>query len=1356
CKQWMADRACYSRVTFLTADDVNDVEEPPVVRLKTGWEDSSKLSDSGSDDGAELTLTWQEPDPVNDVLAEMPGLRVAGRDMPVRMAEVFAGCGALSKEMSRRGFVTKAVDFLLGGPEHDMSNDGVCQTLGDEFLKYTYVHFAPPCNTFSAARYPKLRTKQYPLGLPEHQDDPQLRLANKIIENMSKMAKRLADNYVIVSIENPRSSVLWHHPKIVALQAQARAHGFWDTVDLDYCQFGMEYKKATRLLTVQHNRFPEEEGPSFLSCLAKNVCKTISKMGKRASGGGGNVSARSAKKAKSEDGIGELVDKERDTIAHLPWWDDVMKSLDEMMVSHDGLPNFFMARFPDLDSRKEFAQELSQAFPLPDGECLSNDFTPGIKTWAIWQGCFHIQGGNKGVVISEYMKNLVMLILTQGCKTDATRTPGVEFPVLQPLVPAYFEVEWKTASIVPKTYECQGLAFTKGWTRSLGFLTAAYLILKHELVEFYQKSLPNQYRSFCVLKGLVPENARSELDCITANRDLTMASVQTRSKPNAFNALHQLQRRLKHGETVEQVIGHMETGKSLKSIFGLSGAEGAAVFNLVHHLPTACKNIYERGVAEFGIVKGPITHAGLGCHAMRVNFAPDLIASDWSANMKNTQSSLLLVAERIVGDFKALPPGLRKSAGAPEVQRLTRIARAWEICLNKFSGLVPHKTMVEELPILKDMFAKRVFDDWLHNLTEECPAEINLGSVPEFHKVLCKHQSSIEKEAVERAKSLQLQVQTATFQKMEDDLERDTKALKEWSAQELQRKQSWNSIVLTHKRRRYVKGLAAVRDFASTSLRVKTVEVPALEMEIASFRSSADTVHSVPLEKRLLLMVLDFTAPPSLSEIDALVQAGCNVLHQDIRNAMLVLFPQKYSGQSSKANLAAARRIEDMLLKCNANIDCDIALHYTVEGMHANDRRQLGARARLVYSDSLAGDSPWMNGLGARGKVSEIPLIRIKEMKRLCQPGAVGDIVESWNLSPAERVQQKGPKAVLKIVQVLLDGMTGLGPDHRLDLVELQLGGVPDWVEGSWQMKSTWASQPDKPQVAYGGFCRDMAIYKSIQGHLEATLMQEWWELQHVAGPPEPTDSAPVDKPVLSLASWDGESPSLSDIVLSKFDNDETYSSKWNAKVSEFREFVASTVAPLLEASVSSDTGGATPKGGSGGPDMSVAPYVPCTPEVTLPAIPISEMRLPDVLFTVKAVPKLPALHIMKDYTVFMSLDMDGVHKNTSTLSIGPCELLGFNIGDIQSSDATVDLENVIQWKCSSDVEKVAVQLDDPSSTRELMTIAEVRFKAFQKNLPDLGPKLDGNVIYTPQALSDSQLAGGVLKRAAAGAAFLV
>ena len=174
------------------------------------------------------------------------------------------------------------------------------------------------------------------------------------------------------------------------------------------------------------------------------------------------------------------------------------------------------------------------------------------------------------------------------------------------------------------------------------------------------------------------------------------------------------------------------------------------------------------------------------------------------------------------------------------------------------------------------------------------------------------------------------------------------------------------------------------------------------------------------------MLILDLTAPPGLVEIDNLVQIGCNLLHQDAHNAMLVIYPQRYSGQSSKANLTAARRIEDMLLKCNANIDCEISLHFTIDGMHSNDKRNLGNRARLVYSEALSdptgGDtSPFLAGAAARGKISEIPLLRVKEMKRLVQPGSVQDNVVSWNLSPAERCQQKGPKAAMKIEDALLD-----------------------------------------------------------------------------------------------------------------------------------------------------------------------------------------------------------------------------------------------------------------------------------------------------------------------------------------------
>lgn len=126
----------------------------------------------------------------------------------------------------------------------------------------------------------------------------------------------------------------------------------------------------------------------------------------------------------------------------------------------------------------------------------------------------------------------------------------------------------------------------------------------------------------------------------------------------------------------------------------------------------------------------------------------------------------------------------------------------------------------------------------------------------------------LPQEAVERAKNLALQVQTATFQKMEDDLQRDTKALKDWSIQEAERKRSWHSLFLTHKRKRYVKGLQAVRDLCSSSFRIKNVDVAAAEMELASFRCAADSSTQVQPEKKLfgnhLSVLFSFKCTPCL------------------------------------------------------------------------------------------------------------------------------------------------------------------------------------------------------------------------------------------------------------------------------------------------------------------------------------------------------------------------------------------------------------------------------------------------------------------------------------------------------------
>ena len=192
-------------------------------------------------------------------------------------------------------------------------------------------------------------------------------------------------------------------------------------------------------------------------------------------------------------------------------------------------------------------------------------------------------------------------------------------------------------------------------------------------------------------------------------------------------------------------MSQLQSAKSLKAIFGLSQAEGAAVQNLVSYLPATVKDIFALAVSEFGMVRGPITHSGIGCQAFRLGAEPEVLAPEWAQRLKNTTSSLVLAATRLVEDFRAAPVGLRKPAGAVEVQRMCRITRCWEIVLEKFSSQLPQKSIEAELPKLKLLFEKKIFDQWLFTLTEECPAEIPLSAVPEIQKLLVEHQSSIEK-----------------------------------------------------------------------------------------------------------------------------------------------------------------------------------------------------------------------------------------------------------------------------------------------------------------------------------------------------------------------------------------------------------------------------------------------------------------------------------------------------------------------------------------------------------------------------------------------------------------------------------
>ena len=95
-------------------------------------------------------------------------------------------------------------------------------------------------------------------------------------------------------------------------------------------------------------------------------------------------------------------------------------------------------------------------------------------------------------------------------------------------------------------------------------------------------------------------------------------------------------------------------------------------------------------------------------------------------------------------------------------------------------------------------------------------------------------------EAFQKSKALHLQVQTATFQKLVSDLEQDTEALTKWVDAETKRKSSWHGMVLTHTRKRYVRGLDNVRRFCLDHLRMVQGALASAEMELAQFRSCLD------------------------------------------------------------------------------------------------------------------------------------------------------------------------------------------------------------------------------------------------------------------------------------------------------------------------------------------------------------------------------------------------------------------------------------------------------------------------------------------------------------------------------------
>ena len=286
-------------------------------------------------------------------------------------------------------------------------------------------------------------------------------------------------------------------------------------------------------------------------------------------------------------------------------------------------------------------------------------------------------------------------------------------------------------------------------------------------------------------------------------------------------------------------------------------------------------------------------------------------------------------------------------------------------------------------------------------------------------------------------------------------------------------------------------------------------------------------------------MILDLSVTPTNAEIDELVDTACNLLHQN-GSHVLLLYKARYGGQSVKSQLGAQRRVEDRLLANGVNMECEVSLAYEVANRHGNDRRPLGGRVQLCFSDKAGQENVprLLQGKGAQGSITDIPLLRAREMRRLQPPGELGDGTEGYNLSPAARCAHRGSAAAERMLQCLLqDSGLDSGNSH-LDILELTTSNTGDWSEACFRMQLKKPTDTKLPFIYHLGLTRESDAEKAVQSHLEALLMQEWWPLQPDAGPAEPANAMGTEKPDLILGSFVDGRPQISDLVAGKFDED--------------------------------------------------------------------------------------------------------------------------------------------------------------------------------------------------------------------------
>lgn len=141
-----------------------------------------------------------------------------------------------------------------------------------------------------------------------------------------------------------------------------------------------------------------------------------------------------------------------------------------------------------------------------------------------------------------------------------------------------------------------------------------------------------------------------------------MGSASIRRRPHCFTLKHQLEKLVATGQTAEGAMTRWSDHADVQTALQIGKEEARAALNITLHVDSALVEMLGNAVKKYGMVKGPFAHSAIASPFLCLGSKPTSnLTAYYVENMGLTDLGSTLMGKRMVSDWEALPPQMRKS-----------------------------------------------------------------------------------------------------------------------------------------------------------------------------------------------------------------------------------------------------------------------------------------------------------------------------------------------------------------------------------------------------------------------------------------------------------------------------------------------------------------------------------------------------------------------------------------------------------------------------------------------------------------------------------------------------------------------